>query len=149
MSRIADASVALQEFVVARIAASQDVADALGVDLADVSARIWDSTPPPDADLPYIDVTVGTPDDVNTVPMVEVMVRGEVTVKVVGQAEAYEPVSAVYKPVHAALQGRVSVPLNGDGVVLSSRRLRSIAYPEQVNGIEYRHLGGTYEVFVQ
>lgn len=149
MSRIADASVAVQEFVVAVLSASQDLADALGVDLADVPPRLWDSTPPPEADLPYVDISVGTPADVNTVPMVEVMVRAEVTVKVVSQAEAYDPLVPVYLAIHAALQGRVSVPLSGDGVVLSSRRLRSIAYPEQTNGIEYRHLGGTYEVFAQ
>lgn len=149
MSRLADPAIAIQEWMVAALTGSQELADALQVPPGDVAARVWDSPPPLDADLPYIILTVTEPVDVGGVPMVEVMARSEATAMVVGQAEAYDPIQPVAVAMHHALQGVTSVPLNGGGTMLSARRLRSIAYPEQVNGVEYRHLGGTYEVFVQ
>lgn len=149
MSRIADAPVAVQEFVVQRLRASVELATALGVDQADVGSRIWDSPPDAEAAEPFIIINVPETTDVNTVPMVEVMVRGEVTVKVVGRAEAYEKLTPAWSAVHSALQGAVSVPLTGDGMALTCRRLRTVAYPETISGVEYRHVGGTYEVFAQ
>lgn len=149
MSRLADPSVAIQEWIVGALLASQELADALGETPTTLGARLWDSTPPTDAVLPYVDIRVTEPMDVGAVGLVEVMVRAEATVKVVGEAESYEPINPVAIALHHALQGQKSVPLNGGGVMLSSRRLRSVAYPEQTNGIEYRHLGGTYEVFAQ
>lgn len=149
MSRLADISVAIQEWVVSALRGSQELADALGVELEDIGPRLWDSTPPPDAQLPYVDIRVAEPRDVNTVPMVEVMAAALTTVKVVGQEESYEPIRDAAVAIHHALQGKVNVPLAGGGMMLSSRRLRAISYPEQANGIEYRHLGGTYEVIAQ
>lgn len=149
MSRIADAPVAILEFAVSQLQNRQDLADALAVSLDELPFRIWDAPPDQNAAEPYVILSVSEPRDVNTVPMVEVMVAGELTAKVVGRAEAYEPLRPAYVAVHQGLQGRASVPLNGGGMALTCRRLRSIAYPETVNGVEYRHLGGTYEVFAQ
>ena len=81
--------------------------------------------------------------------MAEVMAVAEATVKAVSREEGYEPIRPVAVAIHHALHGKVNVPLNGAGTMLSSRRLRAVAYPEQSNGIEYRHLGGTYEVYAQ
>lgn len=149
MSRIADAPVAVLEFVNTRLSISQDLADALGVTLEELPYRLWDSPPDAEAAEPFVVMDVAEPRDVNTVPMVEVMVRAEATVKVVGRAENYEVLGPAYAAIHAALQGQSSVPLSGNGTALTSRRLRSLAYPETTNGVEYRHLGGTYEVFAQ
>jgi hypothetical protein len=149
MSRLADIAVAVQEWAVAALTASAELAAAFGVEPDQVAARIWDSTPPPEAELPYIDLRVTVSTDVNTIPLVEVMARAELTAKVVGMAESYEDIRPHAVVLHQALQGKTSIPLNGGGTMLSSRRLRSIAYPEQTEGIEYRHLGGTYEVFAQ
>lgn len=149
MSRLADISVAIQEWVVTALQ-TQELADALGVATpGDVPPRLWDSPPPPDAALPYVSIVVVEPRDVGAVGLVEVMARAEVTVKAVDQAEAYEEVRDVAVAIHNALQGRSGVPLDGDGTLLSSRRLRAVSYPEQTDGVEYRHLGGTYEVFAQ
>lgn len=149
MSRMADISIAMQEWLVAALTGSQELADALQVELTDLPARIWDSTPPPEIPLPYISIVVTEPADVNTVPTIEVMARAECTVKLVDEAESYEEIQAPAKAVHVALQGKTNVPLNGGGTMLSCRRLRVVAYPEQTEGIEYRHLGGTYEVYAQ
>jgi len=149
VSRLADISVAIQEWVVTALQ-TQELADALGLDTpADVVARLWDSPPPPDAALPYLDVVVAEPRDVGGVGLAEVMAVSLVSVKVVGRTEAYEPIRPAAVALHHALHGRTNVPLNGGGTMLSSRRVRTIAYPEQTQGIEYRHLGGTYEVHAQ
>ena len=149
MSRLADISVAIQEWVVQALQ-TQELADAL--DLAappDVVPRLWDSPPPPDADLPYVDIVVAEPRDIGGVGLAEVMAVSLVSVKIVGRVEAYEPIRPAAVALHHALHGRTNVPLNGGGTMLSSRRVRTIAYPEQSQGIEYRHLGGTYEVHAQ
>lgn len=148
-SRIADASLAIQEWIVTALTSSAELAAALGVESEEVAARLWDSSPGPDATLPYVDIVVAEPRDVGTVPMVEVMAAAEATVKLVGEVEAYEPLRDAYLAVHAALQGKVNVPLTGGGTMLSSHRLRMVAYPEQSQGVEYRHLGGTYAIVVQ
>lgn len=146
--RLADISVAIQEWVVTALA-TQEMATALGVTVAAVGPRIWDAPPPPDALEPFIQVTVTEPRDIGGVGTVEVMAVAEVTVKAVGRAESYEDIRPVAVAIHHALQGRVGVPLNGGGAILSSRRLRAVSYPEQANGVEYRHLGGTYQVHAQ
>lgn len=146
MSRLADITVAIQEWVVSALTGSQELEDALGVPVAE---RLWDSAPSPDAALPYLLLQVVEPRDVGTVGLVEVMASSLVTVKVVGREEAYDPLAPIAVAIHHALQGKTNVPLNGGGTMLSSVRRRAIAYPEQSNGVEYRHLGGTYEVIAQ
>lgn len=149
MSRLADPTIAIQEWVVTALR-TPAMASALGVPLpADVPARIWDSPPPLGAEEPYLEVTVAEPRDVGGVAMAEVMASAEVTVKTVGQAEGYEPLKPILEAIHAALHGVTNVPLAGDGWLLSSRRVRSVAYPETTDGVEYRHLGATYAVNVQ
>lgn len=148
MSRLADPTVAIQEWAVGALR-TQQMADALGVPLEDVPGRIWDSTPPSGATEPYVELIVTEARDIGGVGMTEVMAAAELTVKAVGQAEGYDPLLPVASAIHAALHGQTSVTLTGSGVMLSSRRVRSVAYPEQQQGIEYRHLGGTYAVNVQ
>lgn len=148
MSRLADVSVAIQEWAVAALS-TQQMADALGIPLAEVPGRIWDSTPPTHAAEPFVEVMVSEPRDVGGVGMAEVMATAELTAKAVGRAEAYDPLRPIAAVIHASLHGQTSVPLSGDGWMLASRRVRAIAYPEQSNGIEYRHLGGTYTVNAQ
>jgi hypothetical protein len=148
-TRMGDIAVAMLEFAVAALVAEPAVAAALGETPGTVAARIWDSTPPTDAQLPYIALVVPDPVDVGGIAMAEVMSRGLLTAKVVGQVEAYDPLTPTARAIHKALHGRVNVPLSGGGTLFTSRRVRSLAYPEQTDGIEYRHLGGMYEVIAQ
>ena len=149
MSRLADISVAIQEWAVSRLLASQELADALAIPLNQVGVRVWDSPPGSDAALPYVLVNVVEPRDVGGVGMAEVMATALLDVKVVGRAESYEEVRDAAVAIHQALQGRTNDPISGGGTMLSSRRLRVISYPEQTQGVEYRHLGGTYTVSAQ
>jgi hypothetical protein len=148
MSRLADPTVAIQEWAVAALS-TQQMADALGVPLADVPLRIWDSTPPSGAAEPYVELMVSEPRDVGGVGMAEVMASAELTAKAVGQAESYDVLKPVAEAIHASLHGEVSVPVSGSGIMLAARRVRAVAYPEHTDGIEYRHLGGTYAVNIQ
>lgn len=148
-TRMGDIAVAMLEFAVASLVAEPAVAASLGETQQTVATRIWDSTPPPSARLPYIALVVPDPQDLGGVAMAEVMARGYLTAKVVGQEEAYDPLAPIARAIHLALHGRVNVPIPGGGTLLTSRRVRSIAYPEQADGIEYRHLGGMYEVIAQ
>lgn len=148
MSRLADISIAIQEWVASAVQ-TEEMAAALAIPLADIPDRLWDSTPPVDAPLPYLEMVVTEPRDVGAVGLAEVMAVSEVTVKVVGRVEAYEPIRPVAVAIHHALQGKTNVPLGGGGLMLSSERRRVVAYPEQTEGIEYRHLGGTYTVHAQ
>lgn len=149
MSRLADPTVAIQEWAVAALQ-TQAMADALGVaGPGDVAARVWDSTPPSGAQEPYVELVPSEPRDVGGVGMAEVMASAELTVKAVGQAESYDVLQLIARAIHEALHGVTSVPLSGAGTMLSSRRVRAVAYPEHTDGIEYRHLGGTYAINVQ
>lgn len=149
MSRMADPGVAMQEWAVVALAASPELAEALGVDQDQVAVRIWDSVPPPDAALPYILVQAVEPRDVGGVGMAEVFAVGLLTAKAVDRAESYDTLSPVANAIHKTLHGATNVTVSGGGLMLSSRRIRAISYPEQTQGIEYRHLGGLYEVSAQ
>lgn len=149
MSRMADPGVAMQEWAVVALANSPELADALDIPQDQVGLRIWDSIPPPDADLPYILVQAVEPRDIGGVGMAEVMATGLLTAKVVHRAESYDPLVPVATALHQTLHGATNVTVSGGGLMLSSRRIRAISYPEQTQGVEYRHLGGLYEVSAQ
>lgn len=150
MSRMGDIAVAIQEWAVSALLDSNALETALGEDSREgLAGRIWDSPPPADAVLPYVLLNVVEPRDIGGVGFTEVMAVAELTAKVVGAVESYDPLAPIVTAMHAALHGRANVPLNGSGTMLSSRRVRQIAYPEVTEGIEYRHLGGAYEVHAQ
>jgi len=149
MSRMADPAVAIQEWAITALSSSPELAAALGVDQDQVAARLWDSVPGNDAALPYLLIQVTEPRDVGGVGMAEVMATGLLTAKVVDRAESYDPLVPIATAIHQTLHGRTSVPVSGGGLMLSSRRIRAISYPEQTQGVEYRHLGGLYEVSAQ
>lgn len=149
MSRLADVSVAIQEWAVSALTGSQELADALAVPLNQVANSVWDSPPSADVTDHFILLQVTEPRDIGGVGMTEVMATGLLTAKVVGRAESYDPLSPIASAIHSALHGKANVPLAGGGTMLSSRRVRAIAYPESAQGVEYRHLGGLYEVSAQ
>lgn len=141
---------AAQEWAVSALRASPEVQAALDVaDATSAAERIWDNPPPSDARLPYLYVFTSDPIDQGGVGMAEVMATTELTVQVIDQADGYEALQPLATALHQTLHGALNVPLNGGGWMLSSRRVRQVAYPERTDGIQYRHLGGTYQVTVQ
>ena len=97
----------------------------------------------------YILVQIIEPRDVGPIGSTIIFSQGMATVKVVGRAESYETLAPIAKAMHEAIQGSQHVDVSGGGVLLSARRRSALSYPEESNGIEYRHLGGAYEVTAQ
>ena len=149
-ARLADTPVAMAEGIIVLLKASADLATAMDEpDAAGVADRIWDAPPPPDAVEPYILVQIIEPRDVGPIGSTIIFSQGMATVKVVGRAESYETLAPIAKAMHEAIQGSQHVDVSGGGVLLSARRRSALSYPEESNGIEYRHLGGAYEVTAQ
>lgn len=97
----------------------------------------------------WVSFTILPPVDVKVVGLIQVMARVQAQVKVVARAESYAPALVPYRRVHALLEGR-TIPVDaGAGTVLTVGRVSGIQFPEQVSGIEYRHLGGLYEALTQ
>lgn len=97
----------------------------------------------------WITFTMLPPVDVKTVGLIPVMASVQAQVKVVGPTKSYAPLVPVYRRVHALLEGRTIPVEAGAGTVLTMGRVSGIQFPEQANGIEYRHLGGLYEALTQ
>jgi hypothetical protein len=148
--RLADIGVAMQEGIVGLLTASLALREALDEpDAEGVASRVWDSPPGPNETLPYVEVTVVPVRDWGGVGMTEVMSGALVNVKAVDQAEGYEDLRPIAKAIHQALHGVLNYPVSGGGQLLSVRRRQPIQLTETTQGVEYRHLGGQYEVEAQ
>lgn len=113
-----------------------------------VFQRVWEGVAPAGTGEPWIVFTVMEPQDVKGVGMVQVMSRASVMVKVIGKGSSYGPLLPIYKRAHALLEAQSNKAVT-DGLVLTSHRVSGVQYPEQVNGTEYRHLGGIYDMYAQ
>lgn len=120
----------------------------LGGTQASAEARVWEGVAPEGTGTPWVVFTVVEPRDVKVVGLAQVFAMVQVQVKVVGKATSYGPLLPVYQRVHELLDGKTNQVVV-DGVVLTSERVSGIQFPERVNGIEYRHLGGLYETHTQ
>jgi hypothetical protein len=134
-------------WVYGTLTTSQALADALGVPLESLEDYVWEGVAPGGLDY-WVVFTVQSPRDVKGATMTQIMSAVAVQVKVVGKAQSYGPLAGPYKAAHDALEGRTNQPVQ-DGLVLTCHRVSGVQYPEQVNGIEYRHLGGLYETNAQ
>jgi hypothetical protein len=112
-------------------------------DDAALAERFAGGTLPFGGTLPGVRWMVLPPRDVKVVGMVQVFSTVQFDVIVTTDGSSYGPAVPVYERVHQLLEGR----LNADtplGQVLTCSRVSGIIYPERDNGVEYRHLGGTY-----
>lgn len=85
--------------------------------------------------------------DVVAVGAIRIMLTGLWQVKAIVQAESYASVIPLVDRIDALLhgkQGQVS-----DGVILGCKREQPIAYVEESDGLQYRHLGGLYRIEAQ
>jgi len=76
-----------------------------------------------------------------------ILVRATYQVKVVGQGASYSALDTAAGRIDALLH-RASGSVSG-GVIYSCVRVEPFRYREDLDGIEYRHLGGFYEIQVQ
>lgn len=140
--------ITVARWVYGTLTTSQALADALGVPLEALEDHVWEGTAPGGVEPAWVVFSVLPPVDVKGATMTQIMSMVQVQVKVIGQTQGYGPLLAPYKAVHDALEGRTNQPVQ-DGLVLTCHRVSGVQYPEQVNGMEYRHLGGLYETNAQ
>lgn len=121
----------------------------LGGSQAALERLVADGTYDGDADK-WVTFDVLPPLDVKGVGMVQIMSQVQFQVKVTAKGSSYGPCVPIYERVHTLLEGRLNqVPSAGEGLVLTAQRVSGIRLPERADGIEYRHLGGTYETLTQ
>ena len=120
----------------------------LGGTPAAAALRIIAGVAPTGTAFPYVNFVVGPEGRIVGAISAEVMARFTISVKAVGKGPSYSPLIPVVQRFHALLAGAVNrvTPL---GTVLSVIRVGALQYPERDQGIEYRHLGGLYQINVQ
>ena len=149
--RHGDEAVQVLEAVYAILSASQPLADALGVPLADLPDRVWPDVAPDATAAPFVVFAI-QPDSTDHLALGDqprIFTTAMVDAKVIGQTRDYGSLAPAARALYEALHGRTNVEVADGGVVLTMRRTGGIQYPEQAGGIEYRHLGHTLQAEVQ
>lgn len=139
----------VQEWIVATLTNDTTLATLAGSPEI-LEDRVWDGEYRGAEDLApwWISFTVQDPIDVKTVGMIQVMSTVRFTAKVVARGRSYAPALPVYQRVHELLEARLNVPTS-DGYLLTSSRVSGFQFPEEDQGMQYRHLGGTFEALSQ
>lgn len=142
--------IALAQWVYGTLTADQDLQDAATASQGPALAqRVVDGEyADPENTAWWVSFTIMEPQDIKGVGMFQVMARTQFQVKVVARGESYTPAIPIYRRVHALLEAQTNQAV-GYGLVLTSQRVSGIQFPERANGMEYRHLGGTYEALGQ
>jgi len=149
--RFGDEALGVAEWVVGTITADAEIQALLGVTTAlAAAARTWDSVAPEGTPFPFIIFQIGDGTDWNPVGLGDrLMVTFPVTVRATDKAESYAATAPIARRLYALLTGNHNAPVSQGGLILTGRRATAIQYPEQVNGIEYRHIGGLFSIITQ
>lgn len=115
---------------------------------AKVGARIYSYVAPTTATTPYVVFSAQSPGfDVMGVGTARVMLNCLYQVKVVVQDASFNTAKDAADRIDELLHGATGTPSGGE--VLGCVREGPLAYAEISDGIEYRHLGGLYRIWVQ
>jgi hypothetical protein len=109
-----------------------------------VSNRVFGSIAPKDTPFPYVIYQVQAGSDVQGVGTARIMSDLVVVVKGVDRAQSFASLEAIADRIDVLLQG-----VHGSGGVLGSVRLQPLTMVEVIDEIQYRHLGGIYQVYAQ
>lgn len=139
--------ITLSTFLFARLTEDDTLQGLMNATPDGLRARVVEGTAPEGTPYPLVSFTIVEPQDVKGVGQVHLMSMVEAQVKVVDQGETY-PV-AIYQRVHQLLESLTLQEVQGGGIVLTCHRVSAVQYPEQANGIQYRHLGGLYRTETQ
>ena len=113
---------------------------------AAVGGRVYDG-PRQETALPFVVIAHLGGHDVMGVGAARIMADLVFAVKVVGRGHSWSDLEAAADRIDAALHGKQGT--TPDGRVLSCTRHTALALVETDQGIEYRHLGGTFRVLAQ
>lgn len=147
--RHGDEAAQVAEWLYGTLTGSQALADALGVPLAGLPARVWPEVAPSDAPEPLVVFSTSEALDRNAVgPHPRIMTTVPVNVRIVDRDQGPGTSSAAARVLYVLLTGNLNVPLSEGGTILTSQRSSVLNYAEDAGGIHYRHTGGLYDVEV-
>lgn len=150
MPRFGDETEGVKEWVYGKIVGDPVLPGMLALATDTIADRVWDSVAPEGTNPPWITFQVGDADDVRALgPDHPLFVQVTLQVKVIGRGETYTALSPIARRLADVLHGTHNDPVSNDGMILTCLRRRTIQYPEQGHGLQYRHLGAIYEVNTQ
>lgn len=145
--RMGDEALQALEWAYGRLSGDQALADAMGVQLESLPGQLWPDVAPAETTGVWITYTVVDYQDqaaMGDADRLGSIVR--LDVKATTQGRSYDALGPVARAVYQALHGRTNDPLTDGGMVLFAKRSGGIQYPEQAEGIHYRHLGHEFQV---
>lgn len=110
-----------------------------------VSPRIYHDVIPQSAALPAVVYQIMASRDENAVGGRGLTVQ-QWQVKAVGQGPSYSALRNITDQIDASLNYKFGTATTA-GVVVGCSRSEEVMYGESGNGIEYRHLGGIYQIY--
>jgi len=113
-------------------------------------ARVWPDVAPQGTPFPYIITQNQTTLDVVATGPIRVMANTSYLVKANIQGQYYSDAQiAMANRIDALLQATKADSVSGGGRIVSCVRQREFRLTETTNGVQYRQLGGIYEINVQ
>ena len=123
--------------------------DTLSADAVGVANRVYEDLAPRGTATPFVVFQSYLPGrDLMVVGTNRVFVDGLWIVKAVTKGLSYQPLITIADSIDQALHGE-QFETKTDGYVLGCVRDQVLRYPELNDGIEWRHLGGIYRIWVQ
>lgn len=153
--RHGDEGVQALEWAMGRLTGSETVRAALeaahGAPVAQESVwdYVWNDPAPADVQEPFIVLSAAEPLDHRAIgPQHRTFSSVPLSVKVVDKARSYDRAAPIARAIYSELEGRTAEPVSDGGSTLSCRRDSGIQYPEDAEGVQYRHLGHLFTVEV-
>jgi hypothetical protein len=113
-------------------------------------ARVWPDVAPQLVPFPYLITQAQSAIDVIATGPYRVMVGTQYLVKGITQGQYYSPnLIAIANRIDSLLQAKAADSVTGGGRIVSCVRQRPFRLTEASNGVQYRQLGGIYEINVQ
>lgn len=113
-------------------------------------ARVWSDAAPQGTPLPYIITQAQSAIDVVATGPYRVMVATIYLVKGIAQGQYYSAtLQQIANRIDSLIQAQKADSVSGGGRIVSCVRQRPFRLTEASNGVQYRQLGGIYEINVQ
>lgn len=145
--RLGDETVQAQEWAYGRLTQDAALAAALGLTLPEVDDRVWPDVAPGGTPGPWITLAAAVSTDRAAVgPADRISTVVTLDVQVISALRSYAPLAPIARAIYDALHARTNDPLSDGGMMLAAKRTSGIQYPERAEGIDYRHLGHTFQV---
>lgn len=113
-------------------------------------ARVWSDVAPQGVPFPYIITQIMSAVDVIATGPIRVMVGTQYLIKGMAQGQTYSAtLRQIANRVDALIHAQTADSVQGGGRIVSCVRQRPFRLTEATNGVQYRQLGGIYDINVQ